>query len=458
MKRLKIADVGPGAIVSLDDYETKVCPQLCDLHSFSSLRLCNIEDAEKILRGFPNVRKLKLELSKSWDCEGNCCDRLLHVLKNSLSKLESLSLESCKKKNYTCGLNYPEALKSLTLSGFFLRGSDLSKIGKLPNLVVLKLLDSAIDGEIWDVEDDEFEKLKYLKLSDIYISSWEAATSSFPVLERLVLRDCHFLKELPSSFAEIPYLRIIEARGCQHCLTTSAESIQRVQLEMGNEEPKVLTSLVHVSEDYPFSTCMLSYIKPHEFNRLTGLFKRQDFNILSGLFSRRDFDIILGGLISQPGDSTPYFPSRDQFNLLAGCDNDHHFDRLIRLVDVIYYRLRIKDHLWNELTNWGWNEFIRWDWSELPIWDQDYDWNGFTNLDRYWYWKRLSRRIDRNYFGILLSKYESDDFQIQKSQDLDGKGVTSNRFSVRVDKRYAPRDDSGTNLLMRKYNCQPRHS
>ena len=72
MKTLRHVDVGKQAILLLDDHDPNVCHQLDNLDSFSSLYLCNVEDAKKLLRGFPRVRKLKLEFSESWDCRRNC--------------------------------------------------------------------------------------------------------------------------------------------------------------------------------------------------------------------------------------------------------------------------------------------------------------------------------------------------------------------------------------------------
>ncbi|KAI5665195.1 hypothetical protein M9H77_24518 [Catharanthus roseus] len=193
MKALRNVNVRGGAAIFLYDYdnnEANVSPQLENLDSFSSLYIWNFEHAEKVLKGFPRIRELKLEFSKLWDCRGNCDQ--FQVLQ-TLTKLESLYLKYSRRHAaaaaaaaHTCTLQYPRGLKKLTLSEFRRPWSEISSaIGNLPNLEVLKLLDSAIVGKIWDVEDEVFLKLKYLKLSRLQISEWRASSSSFPCLERL---------------------------------------------------------------------------------------------------------------------------------------------------------------------------------------------------------------------------------------------------------------------------------
>lgn len=248
LKQLKNVDLGPGANIMLLDNDDDYDDELCNLDSFSSLRPCNLEDAENILRRFPNIRKLRLELSESWSCRRNCYQ---FKALNSLSKLESLTMEYPREVIHSCcAFNFPTAIGSLTLSRFFHPWREISNIGKLPNLKVLKLLNSAFVGERWDVEDDAFLKLKYLKLSQLGLLYWEASTSSFPCLERLVLRSCYFLKELPSSFGEILTLKTIEARFCHNLLGISAEGILSEQIEQGNEDLKLLMSNAPGSINY----------------------------------------------------------------------------------------------------------------------------------------------------------------------------------------------------------------
>lgn len=248
MKALRNVNVRGGAAIFLYDYdnnEANVSPQLENLDSFSSLYIWNFEHAEKVLKGFPRIRELKLEFSKLWDCRGNCDQ--FQVLQ-TLTKLESLYLKYSRRHAaaaaaaaHTCTLQYPRGLKKLTLSEFRRPWSEISSaIGNLPNLEVLKLLDSAIVGKIWDVEDEVFLKLKYLKLSRLQISEWRASSSSFPCLERLVVRNCYSLVKFPSQFEDILTLKMIEFHGCSRSLLTSAHTICKRQHDMANEDLQVL--------------------------------------------------------------------------------------------------------------------------------------------------------------------------------------------------------------------------
>lgn len=241
MKTLRNVTVGRVAILLLDDHDDYMCPQLGNVDSFSSLYLSNVADAEKLLKGFPRIRKLKLEISDSWDC-GRTCNQF-QVL-HSLSKLESLNLQYSRHVAHTCQFNFSTALKELTLSGSNHPWNEMSTIGKLPNLEVLKLLCSAIVGNTWDVEDDEFPNLKYLKLSELDISHWEAPASSFPCLERLVVRDCHFLIEFPKIFEDVLTLKMIQVSGCLKSLGTSAVSLRNERWDMGNDDLEVQISNV----------------------------------------------------------------------------------------------------------------------------------------------------------------------------------------------------------------------
>ncbi|KAL2551297.1 putative late blight resistance protein-like protein R1B-16 [Forsythia ovata] len=88
----------------------------------------------------------------------------------------------------------------------------------------------------------EFLELKFLELDGVQISQWNASNDHFPKLERLVLRKCHHLKNIPSSFGEIPTLEMIEVHGCRNCVTECAMEIQEQQRDLGNEELKVIIS------------------------------------------------------------------------------------------------------------------------------------------------------------------------------------------------------------------------
>ncbi|KAL3323160.1 hypothetical protein AABB24_040327 [Solanum stoloniferum] len=123
---------------------------------------------------------------------------------------------------------FPQNLKSLTFSGqFFLAWKDLSIVGKLPKLEVLKLSDSAFVGEEWEVVEEGFPHLKFLFLDEVYIRYWRASSDQFPYLERLFLRDCYGLDSIPRDFADITTLALIDISHCQQSVGNSAKQIQQ---------------------------------------------------------------------------------------------------------------------------------------------------------------------------------------------------------------------------------------
>ncbi|XP_019189583.1 PREDICTED: putative disease resistance RPP13-like protein 3 [Ipomoea nil] len=137
--------------------------------------------------------------------------------------LEMLSLE-----------NFLPNLKTLKLAETKLDWKDMDVIGKLPKLEVLKLK-NAVDGPKWESRDGGFRRLKHLLIHESYLRYWEATDDHFPNLECLVLRWCSMLEEIPSNFADIATLQLIELNQCSDSSITSAERIQQVQQDSGND-------------------------------------------------------------------------------------------------------------------------------------------------------------------------------------------------------------------------------
>ncbi|XP_016433160.1 putative late blight resistance protein homolog R1A-3 [Nicotiana tabacum] len=119
-------------------------------------------------------------------------------------------------------------------------------ISMLPKLEVLKLKKNAFaDGEnvgedVWEVTEMGFPKLKFLLLEWLYLHYWRATDDYFPRLERIIIRSCFFIKEIPEGFADSMTLQLIELHQCSSSLVNSAKRIQKEQLEnLGNDMLKV---------------------------------------------------------------------------------------------------------------------------------------------------------------------------------------------------------------------------
>ncbi|XP_015167124.1 putative late blight resistance protein homolog R1B-16 [Solanum tuberosum] len=131
-------------------------------------------------------------------------------------------------------------LETLSVNDVLLPQSVMSNIGRLPNLVVLKLEHRAFQQEKWDIEDEEFLTLKVLKLRSLKITTWNASDESLPNLEQLLVENCFHLQEIPSVVGEILTLKMIEVKRCGESLENSVRQIQEEQEGYGNEVLKVL--------------------------------------------------------------------------------------------------------------------------------------------------------------------------------------------------------------------------
>ncbi|XP_071916212.1 putative late blight resistance protein homolog R1B-11 [Coffea arabica] len=134
---------------------------------------------------------------------------------------------------------FPMNLRKLTLSEYWPR-SKLSAIGKLPNDEVLKLYRVSFVGEKWEMEEGEFRNLRFLELSHLDIRWWEASPDNFCSLEKLVLKYCYRLKEVPSCLGEALTLDMIEVNGCCESAVNSVKQIQKEQMDMGNKDLKIV--------------------------------------------------------------------------------------------------------------------------------------------------------------------------------------------------------------------------
>ncbi|KAL2515613.1 putative disease resistance protein [Forsythia ovata] len=215
---------GKNSIIVLDSLQT-----LC--------RVVNFRCTEEILQGIPSLKKLGI----SFDFEA-VLDRGYYCLNNlaRLLKLESLSCSLFSStsflKNFRKNIALPISLKKLSLFRCYLHWEDMTIVGSLPNLQVLKLLWDSFVGLEWEPNEGEFIQLKYLKLNRINLENWIANSIHFPSLERLVIDQCKSLKEIPSGIGEIPTLESIEVYNyCSDSVVTSAKQIQEEQRSSGND-------------------------------------------------------------------------------------------------------------------------------------------------------------------------------------------------------------------------------
>ncbi|KAI5678845.1 hypothetical protein M9H77_09795 [Catharanthus roseus] len=180
----------------------------------------------------PNLRRLNLHIISNLPNNWNPCPRL-----DFLKDRESLSIDMKVVFRTTVIFNFPPCLKKLSLSGFNLPWTDITTLGTLENLEVLKLLTLKSSTDIWDMVEfgQQFPKLKFLVLSYLSIREWNASAEDFPFLEKLEVDYCWYLKELPSCLSDVLTLQQIRLTYCSKSLEDSAEKIKEIHAEHGNE-------------------------------------------------------------------------------------------------------------------------------------------------------------------------------------------------------------------------------
>ncbi|KAM3383422.1 hypothetical protein P3S68_008997 [Capsicum galapagoense] len=159
--------------------------------SYLSQRCCTKE----VIMGIQNVKELGISGGDEIDSNGPL-NNLVH-----LQQLETLSFIFCFKILSASAKAFPETLKKLKLERTLISWSYLDIIAELPNLKVLKLMAHACLGDEWHPNVQGFTRLKLLLIEDNFLKLWKATDENFLVLEHLVLKKCHNLKEIPIEFA-----------------------------------------------------------------------------------------------------------------------------------------------------------------------------------------------------------------------------------------------------------------
>ncbi|XP_027079286.1 putative late blight resistance protein homolog R1A-4 [Coffea arabica] len=215
----------------------EVSPDLDHLETLSLAIDPSSQSLQTILKKLPSIRRLKLKCRGFYSLKAATrnCDKILVF--DCLNQLQSLRLTAFD--GY--GFKFPLNLKKLTLKWNRQPWSEISTIGKLPNLEVLKLLKESFVGEEWVMEEGEFPSLRVLELSMLDIRKWTASSDNFSRLEKLCVHSCMNLEEVPSCLGECETLQMIEVKGCRDSVTNCVDQIQQEQMDMGNEVQMMVT-------------------------------------------------------------------------------------------------------------------------------------------------------------------------------------------------------------------------
>ncbi|CAI9096252.1 OLC1v1032351C1 [Oldenlandia corymbosa var. corymbosa] len=189
----------------------------------------------------PKIKKLGIcgTLSKLFKVSGESS------LFGSLRKLESLENLKLLNDDITSTLyslpsekSFPKQLSKLTLQNTLLGWSEMSTLGKLEKLEVLKLKDNAFQGKLWQTEKGGFLRLKHLYIGRTDLVSWEASVDHFPKLRSLELNNCDKLKAFPHGLADIPTLQMVVLHCTNPSVASTARRLQVLKLAQAQKSNK----------------------------------------------------------------------------------------------------------------------------------------------------------------------------------------------------------------------------
>ncbi|EYU24144.1 hypothetical protein ABFS82_04G131500 [Erythranthe guttata] len=133
---------------------------------------------------------------------------------------------------------FPKKLRSLTLSSTLLDWTDMSILGSLENLLVLKLKDKAFMGRSWEAADAGFRRLEVLHIGHTNLAVWVALGHHFPRLRCLKLRNCENLEGVPIGLADIPTFQELDLFRTEKA-AASAKKIRKNRTTNGLTEFKL---------------------------------------------------------------------------------------------------------------------------------------------------------------------------------------------------------------------------
>ncbi|KAG6434635.1 hypothetical protein SASPL_106274 [Salvia splendens] len=159
-----------------------------------------------MVRMIPNIKKLGICYSGMKFGVGYHLDNLTHFRLLGKLKFEVHSSFVPHLDN----LAFPKSLIKLELIGGWISWNDMTIVGSLPNLQVLKLKKYPCYGEHWETIDEEFGNLIHLLIDESNLKCWTAECSHFPRLQCLTLHRCPYSDEIPYDIGKIPSLQLID--------------------------------------------------------------------------------------------------------------------------------------------------------------------------------------------------------------------------------------------------------
>ncbi|KAK4402257.1 putative late blight resistance proteinR1A-10 [Sesamum angolense] len=224
---------------SLAKFKRKDSVVLENLQTLSQVK--NFRCSKEVVEFMPNLKKLGIlyvhDSRTKWSTYG--INNFVYLQKLESLKCEFIAKDDLSRKHLPPKLAFPVNLRKLALYGCIISWENMTVIGSLPNLEVLKLRTFAFEGSVWEPNEGEFTKLKYLLIQDTSLEQWHADSTHFPQLRCLCLNFCSKLEAIPPEIGDIGSLEMIELCECRSSVVASAMLIQEEQQSLGNEGLRV---------------------------------------------------------------------------------------------------------------------------------------------------------------------------------------------------------------------------
>lgn len=189
---------------------------------------------EDIFTEAPNLLKLGVRgnLSELLESkEGICLFDNVQKLRN-LENLKLLHEVAKDQAASTLGSfpraeKFPSKLRKLTLNKTCFEWKDICILASLEKLEVLKLEESSVKGECWEVNNDAvFKSLRFLRIGKTDLATWSCGKDNFPVLKFLYVSHCESLNAIPLAFKDVKSLKLIDLFSTNKNAANSAREIR----------------------------------------------------------------------------------------------------------------------------------------------------------------------------------------------------------------------------------------
>ncbi|KAH7513318.1 hypothetical protein FEM48_Zijuj12G0187400 [Ziziphus jujuba var. spinosa] len=164
---------------------------------------------------FPNRRKLHLSGDYRQYSE------LSKILASLQGSNNSQNLKTLKLGNLRFGQAlylFPSVLTKITIIECPLDSDHFKILGKLPNLRIPKINDPRIPDNLGmlSVMAGEFPQFEVFQMIHFGLQRWEMEMNAMPNLQRLIIKRCPYLRNLPRQLWSLTHLRLVEV---YHCLS-----------------------------------------------------------------------------------------------------------------------------------------------------------------------------------------------------------------------------------------------